>query len=52
MKTGFDYVISEIERYSAGVHELKDGIDENIVQLFENQYNITIPLVYRQWLKI
>lgn len=52
MKNIYDSIISEIEKYSDGVHELKEGIDENTIQSFENQYNILIPLAYKNWLKL
>lgn len=52
MNTRFSYVISEIEKYSAGVQQLNGGINEKSIQSFEEQYNMFIPSVYKQWLNI
>ena len=45
-----EYVISEINKYSKGIHLLNEGIDEPKIQIFEKKYNMIIPLAYKQWL--
>ncbi|MDU3398319.1 MAG: SMI1/KNR4 family protein [Clostridiales bacterium] len=46
-----EYVISEINKYSKGIHLLNEGIDESKIEIFEKKYNLIIPLSYKQWLK-
>ena len=52
MSTDFKYVISEINKYSSGIHLLNAGVDEPLIQIFEKKYNICIPALYKQWLKM
>ena len=46
-----EYVISEINKYSKGIHLLNEWIDESKIEIFEKKYNLIIPLSYKQWLK-
>ena len=52
LNTKFDYAISEIQKYSLGVQQLNNGIDERTIQNFEVKYEMSIPNIYKQWLKI
>lgn len=47
MSTDFKYVISEINKYSSGIHLLNAGVDEPLIQIFEKKYNICIPMLYK-----
>lgn len=51
MNMNDEYVISEINKYSKGIHLLNEGIDESKIEIFEKKYNLIIPLSYKQWLK-
>ncbi len=52
MNIKFDYAISEIQKYSLGVQQLNNGIHERTIQNFEIKYEMPIPNIYKQWLKI
>jgi hypothetical protein len=52
MNTEFEYVVSEIKKYIKGVHLLNDGVNVNEIIRFEEKYKMSIPNIYKEWLKL
>lgn len=45
-------ILKEIKKYSPSIHQLKNGIDAEAIEKFENKYNIVIPDSYKKWLQL
>ncbi len=48
----YDEIIKEIKKYSQGIHQLKNDVDAEVIEEFENNYNIVIPNSYKKWLQL
>lgn len=48
MSTDFKYVISEINKYSSGIHLLNAGVDEPLIQIFEKKYKKKRIFLFRR----
>lgn len=40
----------EISKYVEGIHLLRDGVDMDEIEKFENTYGMYLPTNYKQWL--
>ena len=48
----YDYIVSELNRYSEGIHILNAGTEEATIEQFEEKSGMCLPSSYKSWLKI
>ena len=48
----YDYIVSELNRYSEGIHILNSGIEEATIEQFEEKSGMCLPSSYKAWLNI